>query len=97
MEGNTIWDGWGSVILVVSTIITFMLVFGLVSWQALRIWQASVTNRAAIAHDNAYRKLVEETAEAQKQLVEKQDRIANEVGQVRQSLAGIERVLKQVE
>ncbi|MPZ50425.1 MAG: hypothetical protein GEU75_14180 [Dehalococcoidia bacterium] len=97
MNEQDVWSGWGSVVMGLGAIVTFMMVVGILVWQVFKTWQASMETRAAIARDHAYQTLAEEAATAQKQIAEQQQRIATELATMRDRVAGIEKVLQQVD
>jgi hypothetical protein len=98
MDGTTdIWQGWGSVALVVSVSLAFMLIVAILVWQAFKTWQASIENKALIARDRAYETLADKSAYTQQKLLEQQERLLNEVGEMRQRVVHIEQKLAEVD
>lgn len=63
------------------------------------MWQMFVTYRAraALTRETEYKKLVGQATMAEKRSVAEQERTATELGEVKQRLANIERLLKEVE
>ena len=97
MSENDVWAGWGSVVMGLVVIVTFMLVVAILVWQAFKTWQSSMESRAVIARDHAFQTLAQEAAETQKLMAAQQERIASDLAAVRERVTGIEKVLQQVD
>jgi len=94
---NTVWEGWGSVMLVVGGMV---LTFGLVAmliWQIFRTRQATIESRATIAHEEAYRKLAEEATSLQNRTAAELGHLTEGMADVRVRVTNIERLLREVE
>ena len=64
----------------------------LVVWQGFVTWRA----RASIARDDAYRKLAEQFSVAQQRTAEEQQKISDDLGDLRARVAAIEKLLREV-
>lgn len=96
-DRNEVWEGWGSVILVAGISLTTLVIIGLLLWQLLKTWQASMESRATIAREEAYRKLAKESTESQERLADGQQRAAGELTEINARLTAIEKLLRDVE
>jgi F0F1-type ATP synthase membrane subunit b/b' len=70
--------------------ITTVIVAG--AWQIFATWRT----RMIVAREDAYRKLAEDATSAQRQTAERLETAAQELAQLRQQTAELERVLKEV-
>ncbi|MGH3090936.1 MAG: hypothetical protein ACRDOG_01205 [Gaiellaceae bacterium] len=63
------------------------------------VWQIFATGRTGISakRENAYRKLAEESAEAQRRTADQLEKTTSELAQLRRQTTELERVLKEVE
>jgi Na+-transporting methylmalonyl-CoA/oxaloacetate decarboxylase gamma subunit len=63
------------------------------------VWQIFATGRTGISakRENAYQKLAEESAEAQRKTAEQLEKATSELTQLRRQTTELERVLKEVE
>lgn len=94
---NDVWAGWGSVMLVVGGMV---LTFGLIAmliWQIFRTRQATIENRAMIAHEEAYRRLVEEATSVQNRTAAELNQLTEGMADLRVRVTNIERLLREVE
>lgn len=57
-------DVWGSLLLNAGAVSAALLVAGALAWKGLDTWQLRSTTRVAIARDDDYRKLAEQTTVA---------------------------------
>jgi hypothetical protein len=73
------------------TMISAIIVVGV--WQAFASWRA----RVSVAREEAYRKLAEQSAATQQELLEEQKRVASHLTEVRTRVENIERILREVE
>lgn len=96
-EGETIWQGWGSVMLVVSVSVLVLVLVGVLIWQAFKTYQTKMTIDANSSYEEAYRALVDQATAAQ-QHANRQLMVLNEhIAELNAHLASIERLLKQME
>lgn len=93
---NDVWSGWGSVILVVGGMILIGLLLALIIWQVFRTAQSRLVVAETVARDEAYRTLAEQTATAQGTMASQQQRIADDVADLRERMTAIERMLSEV-
>lgn len=77
--------------LLVLTLLTIVVV--VVIWQGLATWRA----RTSVAREDAYRRLAERAAEAEARNGHWQETIGNHVSDIRDRVARIETLLKQVD
>jgi len=96
-ETNDVWEGWGSVILVVGIIALVGAIIAMVLWQGMKLAQTRIASRTAIAQDEAYRTLAAQATAAQQKTADEQGRIAQELSNLRARTGELERLLKQVE
>jgi len=82
-------------VLVILSLITIILV--VIIWQALKTERSKTLSKAMLARDEAYRKLAEETAAAQKKMLEDHRRMAEDLADMRQRIVSIEKMLREVE
>ena len=94
---NAVWDGWGSVILVVSTTIAFMLIMAILVWQVFKTWQANMEHRATLARDRSFERLADKAVYTQQKLLEQQEKLLLEMNSVRDRVTGIEQKLAAVD
>lgn len=80
--------GMGALVLVLVTIITVVLIV-----QAARTWRA----RSLLARDEAYRQLAEKVTASQSSLASAGAVQAEELSEIRQRLASIEKLLRDVQ
>jgi len=80
---------WGMIFaLVLFALITFLIV--VVVWQGFATWRA----RASVAREEAYRKLAEQSSAAQRRTAEEQQKISEDLGDLRAQIAAIEKLLR---
>ena len=96
-EGQTIWEGWGSVILVVSVSVLVLVLVGVLIWQAFKTYQTKMALDTNSSHEAAYRALAEPATAAQQQANGQLIKLNEHVAELNARLASIERLLKQVE
>lgn len=94
---NDVWSGWGSVIFVMGMTAILAIVAYLVIWQIFKTRQNRYSTDAALARDQAYRKLAEEIAASQEQTAEDLATLRRDMADVRQRVASMERLLREVE
>ena len=83
-------EAWG---LIFAWVLILLLgVVLLVVWQGFVTWRA----RASLARDDAYRKLAEQFAAEQRRAAEDQQKISEDLGDLRARVAAIEKLLREV-
>jgi hypothetical protein len=95
-DDGDVWSGWGSVILVCLVV---TLVFGLIivaTYQSLKSVQTKTTAKAVLARDEAYRELAEQATSAIKRSANEQERMAADLAELRNRIAAIETMLREV-
>ncbi len=93
---SDVWEGWGSVMLVVGGMVLIAILLGIVIWQIFRTAQSRMLAADHIARDEAYRRLAEQSATTQEQLVAQQQRIADDMSELRERVGAIEKLLREV-
>lgn len=96
-DTNEVWAGWGSVIFVMGMTAIIALVAYLVIWQIFKTRQNRYSTDAALARDEAYRKLAEEISASQEQTSEDLTSLRKDMADIRQRVASMERMLREVE
>ena len=94
---NDVWSGWGSVILVVGTLVLATIIICVVLWQVFRTRRATLESRAMIAQEEAYRRLAEEATSTQKRTAAELNQLTEGMADLRVRVATIERMLREVE
>ena len=94
---NTVWEGWGSVALVVSVSTAFMLIVAILVWQAFKTWQASMEHKAVVARDRSFETLADKAVYTQQKLLEQQEKLLSEMSDMRSKVNGIEQKLAAVD
>ena len=93
---NRVWEGWGSVMLVVGGMVLVAILLGIVIWQIFKTAQSRMLAADHIARDEAYRRLAEQSAATQEQLAAQQQRIADDLAELRERVGAIETLLREV-
>jgi hypothetical protein len=96
MDSNDVWSGWGSVILAACAVVAFMTMLTVVLWQVFRTWQARLDARVTLARDEDYKALAEQSTTAQKRMASEQERLSADLGEIRNRIASIEKMLAEV-
>lgn len=76
------------------------LVLGIVSialWQGFKTWQVHIANKATMARDQAYETLADKAVYTQQKLLEQQERLLTEMGEVKSRVLVIEQKLAEVD
>lgn len=100
LEANSsgeIWGGWGSVVLVTAVASLFLILIIVSSYQAFKTQQTKTLAKAQIARDEAYRELAEQSSNAIKRTANEQERMAADLAELRNRIASIEKMLREVE
>lgn len=95
--GNDLWEGWGSVLLVVGTSWLIIIIIGLIIWQVFKTNRAKSENAAVIAQEQAYRKLAEEATSVQNRTAAELHQLTEGMADLRVRVTTIERMLREVE
>ena len=93
---NDVWSGWGSVIMAVGGMALIGVLLALIIWQVFRTAQSKIVVAETVARDEEYRKLAEQTAAAHDKLASHQQRIADDMADLRERITSIERLLSEV-
>jgi hypothetical protein len=72
-------------------------VIAIVGWQAFKTWQVSIANRANLARDQAFQELADKAVYTQQRLLEQQERLLADMGDVRTRVVVIEQKLAEVD
>ena len=94
---NNVWEGWGSVLLVVGGMALMAIIIMMVIWQVFRTRQATIESRATIAHEEAYRRLAEEATSVQNRTAAELNQLTEGMADLRVRVTNIERLLREVE
>lgn len=94
---NDVWNGWGSVILVMGILVLVAAIIIVVLWQGMKMAQAKSANAAVIAQEQAYRRLAEEATSVQNRTAAELSQLTEGMADLRVRVATIERVLREVE
>jgi hypothetical protein len=93
MIGEHAWPG------VIISVALFALLFGAIIvfiWQGFGVWRAKLVSKEAMARDDAYRTLAEQSAAAQEKTVEKLSELEAGLAELRGRVSEIERLLREV-
>ena len=92
-NGNSVWEGWGSVVFVTGLAVLIAAVIIAVLWFVRSIHSA----KAVASRDRAFQNLAEQSTAAQEQFLEEQKRMTSELGDLKMRVENIERILREVE
>ncbi len=92
-HGNSVWDGWGSVIFTMG-ILTLGAILIIAALWFIRGMKIATTKATS---DAAYRELAEKTATYQANLLEQQQRLLGDLSEVKTRVERIEQILREVE
>lgn len=84
---------WPDAMIAIAGIALVTIVAAVAIWQGLGTWRA----RIAVAREDAYRQLAERTSAAEASLAEQQAHTVTQLRAINERLAGIEKVLREVE
>ncbi len=93
---NDIWQGWGSLILVIGVLSLVTIIICLVIWQVFKTAQSRMAAQAISGHDTAYRQLVEDATTAQRQAARDLATLKEDMADVRGRVTTIETLLREV-
>lgn len=88
--------GWG-IIFVLGLVIVVGFVLAILIWQIFKTNQTKVTAQIQASGADSYRKLAEQAAESQAQTAERLEKLTEDVSDLRQRVASIEKMLSEVE
>jgi hypothetical protein len=69
----------------------------MLAWQWLKLRQIRITSTAEIARDEAYRKLTEQVILTQQKMNENQQRMIEELSELRIRITSMEKMLREVD
>jgi len=95
-SSDTVWEGWGSVILVAGSTLVLIVVLGFIIWKLIDTYQAKTIARETMARDDAYRALAKAATEAQETFAADQKRMSADVADLRLRVVSIEALLREV-
>lgn len=95
-DANSVWEGWGSVILVVGVTGLAMILLIVLAWQGFAVWRARILTRDAIARDDEIRRLADKATTAQQATATELASISEGVKDLRSRVASIEKLLNEV-
>lgn len=96
-NASEVWGGWGSVILVVGTMVLVTIIIVVVLWQVFHTRRSTLESRAMIAQEEAYRRLAEESTSLQHRTAAELNQLTEGMADLRVRVATIERMLREVE
>lgn len=88
--------GWG-IIFILGLVIVVGFVLAILIWQIFKTNQTKTVAQIQASGADSYRKLAEQTAESQAQTAERLEKLTEDVGDLRQRVASIEKMLSEVE
>lgn len=97
LDSADFWNGWGSVVVALGIVLSVAILLGIVSWQFFTVWRARTNARVSLAEHDAYRQLAEDATAAQMLFAEQQHRIVEDLAELRDRVASIEQMLREVD
>ncbi|NLC06644.1 MAG: hypothetical protein GX755_01530, partial [Syntrophomonadaceae bacterium] len=75
----------------------FTIIFVSVGWQGFKSWQIKTATKAELSRDERYRKLAEEAIAVQQKIAEDQQRIVNDLSEMKERIKAMEKLLREVD
>jgi hypothetical protein len=98
MNGEaSVWEGWGSDLLVVSVTTLVLILIGVLIWQGFKTYQTRLAVDAHVAQEAVYRALAEQSTRAQEHAAAQLALVHENLAQLNTRVASMERLLKEVE
>jgi hypothetical protein len=91
-----IWGGWGSVLFATTIVALVLILIIIATWQSFKTSQTKTLAKAQISRDEAYRELAEQSTNAIKRTANEQERMAADLAELRNRIASIEKMLREV-
>ncbi|MGH2534567.1 MAG: hypothetical protein ACRDJW_20070 [Thermomicrobiales bacterium] len=88
---------WAEAAFISAVVIAVMAAISVTVWQVTMTMRTRTAAKSAIARDEAYRGLAEQVATALTTTADEQERIADELTDLRGRLGAIEKLLREVE
>lgn len=88
---------WAEATFISAIVIAVMAAISICAWQASKYLRARTSAKEAIARDEAYRRLAEQASAALATTADEQERIADELTDLRVKVTAIEKLLREVE
>jgi type IV secretory pathway TrbF-like protein len=92
MTGAEVWEGWGSVILVVLGMALTVLLVGLVIWQGFKTAQTRMITNATTSQEAGCRALAEQATQAQQETAAQLAALNENVAKLNARIAAVERL-----
>jgi hypothetical protein len=83
--------------MIVGTTVALFGTIAFVAGQLMQTWRANLASRAVLARDREYQTLADKATYTQQKLLEQQERLLTEVGEMRQRVVHIEQKLAEVD
>lgn len=87
--------GWG-IVFILGLTVAIAAVAIVAIWQGLIFQRTKVTSQAEAARDDAYRTLAREATATQQAILEEQRKIARDVADLRERMASVEKMMREV-
>ena len=84
--------GWAEAVFVLGSFLAIMAAVIVIAWQAFVTWRS----RMSIAREEAYRNLAEQVTQAQGKTADCLEKATADLADLRQRMAEVERILKEV-
>jgi hypothetical protein len=93
---SSVWQGWGSVIVVSIVVVLVGAVVIVGAWQGIKSANVKDIARETVARDEAYRKLAEESTSLQQRTAQQLTRMSDALDAVQTKVDAIERMMREV-
>lgn len=93
---SNVWAGWGSVILVCGVVFLVFAIAALFLWQGMKDGRERMMFEVSNERDDLFRKLADRATASQEQFAETQLQITREIADMRQRIAAMEKMMKEV-
>jgi hypothetical protein len=93
---SSVWQGWGSVIVVSIVVVLVGAVVIVGAWQGIKSANVKDIARETVARDEAYHKLAEESTSLQQRTAQQLTRMSDALDAVQTKVDAIERMMREV-
>jgi hypothetical protein len=93
---NETWSTVSGMAFVLGGAALVAVVIVVIAWQIFAVARTKMVTEATIAHEAAYRKLAEQSAVTQEQIAARLDGLENSMSDLRDRVASIEKMLREV-
>jgi uncharacterized membrane protein len=87
--------GWG-IVLILGIVAAVAVIVVVATWQIFAVARTDTKARAELARDDAYRTLASESTAAQQAMADEQGKIARDLADLRERMASIEKMMREV-